>query len=117
MTIKEIYQNKELPELIKIIEKPSDYTQECVMVVIEEIKTRDINSEEAKQLAEENIRNNFAKNLNSFDPFHDKIIPPKSHFLNEEEVLLLLKTEFDTWLSKRESYDFDVWLYAVGGGI
>jgi len=28
MTIKEIYQNKELPELIKILEKPSDYTKE-----------------------------------------------------------------------------------------
>ncbi len=53
MTIKEIYQNKELPELIKILEKPSGYTKECVMVVF---KTRDINTEEAKQLAIEPIK-------------------------------------------------------------
>jgi len=115
MTLQDIYQSKPLTELIKVLESPNDYTEECVEVVIDEIKSRNIDIDEAKQIAEENLRNNFSERLNSFDPFNDKIKPFNSHFLNQEEVLKIMKEVFDKWLSKRDSYGFDVWLYAVGG--
>jgi hypothetical protein len=115
MSLEDRYENSDLGTLIMIMEKPGDYTPECVMIVAEELKKRAHSIEEVKAIAKAYHHEEFKIIMNQFDPYTDKLEIPRSRFLTLEELTEVLKDVFDQWLEKRESYDFDVWKYAIGG--
>jgi hypothetical protein len=115
MTLAERYAKAEIETLINIVENPADYTPECVQVVTQEIRNRRIETEELKDIAKALHQARTKAIMAKFDPYTDKLIPPKSNYLSEEEVLSAMKEEFDLWLEKKQGYGFDVWQYAVGG--
>lgn len=115
MTLKERYHKETTNTLVQIIESQQDYTNECVVVVLDEIARRPVSDDEVKELATAIVKDKVMSILKNFDPYNDKLVPPRSTYLTTEEVLLLLKEEFSKWMERKETFDFDVWKYAIGG--
>lgn len=115
MTLKERYLKEDNVNLIKIIEDPKSYTDECINVVKDLLENRDLDDHYLRATTESLLREKIKNILDKFDPYNDKLTIPESHFLDDEIVMEILKDEFDKWMKTKEALKFDVWKYAIGG--
>ena len=115
MTLKERYNEEDNVTLISILENSDNYTSECISVVQEILNNRDFDPHFQKNVAESLMRDKIKKMLDTFDPINEKIKLPESNFLNDEEIIEILKEEFEKFIETKEALKFDVWKYAIGG--
>lgn len=111
----EKYKSADLQELVMVVETAENYTPECVKIVIAELLSRHADKELLIQLASEITRTKIKEMLDGFSPLNGKLIPPKSHLLEEAEVLEIFREEYAEFISRRDDLSPDVWAYAIGG--
>jgi hypothetical protein len=114
MTLRERYRTEELATLIAIVESEK-YSKETITVVVEEMEYRKPDEEEVKKIASDLMRKKAKSLWDGFSGFKEPITPPTSKFLKEEEVLIILRAEYELWSAKREDMSIDVWTLAMGG--
>ena len=99
------YQSK---DIIEVAEPHSDYTHEAKTIAIDIIKennTFDFKNE-AQIFWREKIKKDIKSVLNS------KVIP-KSHFIDEREMRLIIKVCFENWKEEQELFGIDTKKYWI----
>ena len=114
MDLEEKYRNLEIINLISIIESGEDYTEKAKNIACLELKKRIETPEEITKIASELVHEKCKKVWENFSIFNPVPHPPKSNFLNNEEVLNILKEEYEIWGGKREDMAIDPWKYVIG---
>lgn len=113
--LQERFEKEDIIYLVTMVENPSDYSPEVFEIALEAIKMRDADISELKAIAKDIVTKKCEILMRNFSPFNDKLLAPKSNFLNEEECLQLLKSVFDEYMLERDAKAIDVWSYAIGG--
>ena len=95
-------------DLIEVAEPHSDYTHEAKTFAIEIIKENNAFNfkNEAKLFWEEKIKKDIKSVLNSKEI-------PKSHFIDEAEMRLIIKACFENWKEEQELFGVDTTKYWV----
>ncbi len=114
-TLVEKFKKAELEELVLVVETAENYTKECVKIVLSELLGRNVDNDILKQLARNLIREKIKDMFDGFSPINGKLTKPKSQILDEEEVMLILREEYEEFISRRDDLSHDVWAYAIGG--
>jgi len=115
MTFLDRYNNESNQELVAIVENPNNYVEECLAVVHQILKERDINFAELKEIAQKIHIERAQKILLTFNPLNDKLEMPFSNYLSEEEMKELYRKQIE-WLQERDdAFDINVWHYVMGG--
>jgi hypothetical protein len=117
MTLKERYKSADLATLIAMVECPEDYTHDALIAAKEEVMLRKPDKETARQLATEIMREKAKELWNKFSLINGPPATPESLFLNQDEVLKILREEYELWADKKEDMQIDLWSYVIGGGI
>ena len=109
MDLKSKFNKYNIMQLISIAETNSDYTDHAKNIAIDIInskeKKEDIN---IKNVAVEYWKLYIEENIKSI--ILNKTLP-KSHFLNDNEMREVLKSEFNKWKEKQELFGIDVTKY------
>ncbi len=95
-------------DLIGVAEPHSDYTHEAKTIAIDIIKENNAFDfkNEAQKFWKEKIKKDIRSILNSKEI-------PKSHFINELEMRLIIKTCFENWKEEQELFGIDTTKYWV----
>ena len=108
MSLREKLLKYQAKDLIEVAETHSDYTHEAKTIAIDIIKennTIDFKNE-AQLFWEEKIKKEIKSVLNSKEI-------PKSHFINESEMRLIIKACFEKWKEEQELFGIDTTKYWV----
>ncbi|MCH8903256.1 MAG: hypothetical protein IIA45_05015 [Bacteroidetes bacterium] len=116
MTLEERYAKANLDTLIEIVESKEDYTRECVEVVTKELVSREFEKDKVHALARQFARKKIKQMLNKFNPLNTKLSLPHSRILKRDELMEILKVEFEAYAAKRKDLEIDVWKYLLGAG-
>ena len=108
MSLREKLLKYKAKDLIEVAEPHSDYTQEAKTIAIDIIKENNAFNfkKEAQLLWEEKIKKDIKSVLNSKQV-------PKSHFINESEMRLIIKACFENWKEEQELFGIDTTKYWV----
>jgi|TARA_B110000305_G_C19442603_1_gene642830 hypothetical protein len=95
-------------DLIEVAEPHSDYTHEAKTIAIDIIKENNAFDfkNEAQIFWKEKIKKDIRSILNSKEI-------PKSLFINESEMRLIIKTCFENWKEEQELFGIDTTKYWV----
>ncbi len=115
MTLREKYRNEKLATLIAIIESSQDYTEEAINIIKEEIKYRKPDEGEVKKIASDLYHKKAKSYWGDFSVFQEPAALPKSLFLNKEEILTIMREEYEFWEGKREDMTINTFKYIAGG--
>tara|TARA_Y100000991_G_C21970619_1_gene349248 strand:- start:2514 stop:2843 length:330 start_codon:yes stop_codon:yes gene_type:complete len=108
MSLREKLLKYQAKDLIEVAEPYSDYTHEAKTIAIDIIKQNNtLNFKiEAKIFWEKKIKKDIKSVLNLKEI-------PKSHFINESEMKLIIKTCFENWKEEQELFGIDTTKYWV----
>ena len=108
MNLKEKLLKYQAKDLIEVAEPHSDYTNEAKTIAIDLIKENNAFNfkNEAKLFWEEKIKKDIKSVLNSKEI-------PKSHFIDEAEMRLIIKACFENWKEEQELFGVDTTKYWV----
>jgi len=106
MNLRPKFENYNLKELIIIAESHTDYTIKAKEIALEIIKEKKMIDciNEAKKYWTKHININIKSILRS------KTLP-KSHFLNEKEIKLIIIKCFKNWQEKQKLFGIDITKY------
>lgn len=108
MSLREKLLKYQAKDLIELAEPYSDYTHEAKTIAIDIIKENNAFNfkNEAQLFWEEKIKKDIKSVLNSKEI-------PKSHFINESEMRLIIKDCFENWKEEQELFGIDTTKYWV----
>lgn len=109
------YIRKSDVELMGILERPADYTQEAIEVVNEIFYERSISPEELRKMAIEVNEQIAEDTMLRLDPLNDELVFHESIFLDKDEIKEIYTAALKEHMSRKEGFKFNVWMYAVGG--
>ena len=108
MSLREKLLKYQAKDLIEVAEPHSDYTHEAKIIALDIIKENNTFDfkDEAKIFWEEKIKKDIKSILNSKEI-------PKSHFIDETEMKIIVKDCFKNWKEEQELFGIDTTKYWV----
>lgn len=109
MDLKNKFNGYNIMQLISIAETNSDYTDHAKNIAIDIINSKEENEDiNIKKMAAKYWKLYIEENIKSI--ILNKTLP-KSHYLNDNEMREVLKSEFKKWKEKQELFGIDVTKY------
>jgi len=109
MSLEQKFQNYTTLELIAVSEPHCDYTHEAKTIVIEILKEKsNINDSEVIEAAKSYWKTYLQENIKTI--LTTKKIP-KSYFLNEDEIKVLISLAFEHWKEQQALFGIDITKY------
>ncbi len=115
MSIYLTYVSKSDFELISILEDPEDYTSEAIEIIEEIFEDRNIDQEKLSEIVLEVNQRKAKEIIQNLDPLNDELEFHQSKFLDSEKVKQIYIQALKDHMSRKDSFKFNVWLYALGG--
>lgn len=117
MSFQEKISSKSNEELIEILENRENYVPKFIEYAEFELQNRTISEDQFNELSRKLVLDKVREKLKSYTPLKGKFEPPKSHFLSEEDVLVITRNEFIDWLERKEDLKIDVWKYVIAAAL
>ncbi|MEL6720177.1 MAG: hypothetical protein AAFP82_15810 [Bacteroidota bacterium] len=114
ITLKDRHKDKEPLELVRMIEHPENYTEECITVLHEILDSKGIDPSKLYTMAVKINTAKARKYLLESDPLNKDIQIPESHFLKREKLKKIYRQQLKQIMEEKKDFRFDVWSYTIG---
>ncbi|MCT4582343.1 MAG: hypothetical protein N4A35_13095 [Flavobacteriales bacterium] len=108
MSLLNTYANKSNAELVEILERGEDYTNDAKQASKTILEFREVGKNEAKTHASTFWKNYLKDNIKQHLLVKDQ---PTSYFLEDKEMVQLFRVAFKEWKEKQKFFEIDTTKY------